>query len=118
MSLVPPLTLIFVVLGSILLGIATVNQAGAIGAIGAMIMGGDKLTEDSSKADYPSILFLGSLLFIIIILYNHNLNIKNIASETDIIILILTLIAVTILFVSIFWKWWICYRSTVLELVI
>ena len=32
LSLVPPLALIFVVLGSILLGIATVNQAGAIGA--------------------------------------------------------------------------------------
>ena len=39
LSLVPPLTLIFVVLGSILLGIATVNQAGAIGAVGAGIMG-------------------------------------------------------------------------------
>ena len=35
LSLVPPLTLIFAVLGSIILGIATVNQAGAIGAIGA-----------------------------------------------------------------------------------
>ena len=109
-SLIPPLALIFLVLGSIILGIATVNQAGAIGAIGAMIMGGYKLTEDSSKAYYPSILFLGSLLFIIIILYNHNLNIKNIVSETDIIILILTLIAVTILFISIFWSFWRIYR--------
>jgi tripartite ATP-independent transporter DctM subunit len=33
--LVPPLVLIFTVLGSIILGIATVNQAGAIGAVGA-----------------------------------------------------------------------------------
>mgnify|MGYP001195274748 FL=1 len=109
-SLIPPLALIFLVLGSIILGIATVNQAGAIGAIGAMIMGGYKLTEDSSRAYYPSILFLGSLLFIIIILYNHNLNIKNIVSETDIIILILTFIAVTILFISIFWSFWRIYR--------
>ena len=109
-SLIPPLALIFLVLGSIILGIATVNQAGAIGAIGAMIMGGYKLTEDSSRAYYPSILFLVSLLFIIIILYNHNLNIKNITSETDIIILILTLIAVTILFISIFWSFWRIYR--------
>ena len=38
LSLVPPLALIFVVLGSILLGIATVNQAGAIGAVGAGVM--------------------------------------------------------------------------------
>ena len=109
-SLIPPLALIFLVLGSIILGIATVNQAGAIGAIGAMIMGGYKLTEDSSRAYYPSVLFLGSLLFIIIILYNHNLNIKNIVSETDIIVLILTLIAVTILFISIFWSFWRIYR--------
>ena len=34
-SLVPPLVLIFVVLGSIVAGVATVNQAGAIGAAGA-----------------------------------------------------------------------------------
>ena len=40
LALVPPLTLIFAVLGSILTGIATVNQAGAIGAIGALIMAG------------------------------------------------------------------------------
>ena len=71
-SLIPPLALIFLVLGSIILGIATVNQAGAIGAIGAMIMGGYKLTEDSSRAYYPSILFLGSLLFIIIIMDHKN----------------------------------------------
>jgi TRAP-type mannitol/chloroaromatic compound transport system permease large subunit len=29
---VPPLALIFIVLGSIIAGVATVNQAGAIGA--------------------------------------------------------------------------------------
>ncbi len=33
MALLPPLTLIFVVLGSILMGVATVNQAGAVGAV-------------------------------------------------------------------------------------
>jgi len=38
LSVVPPLTLIFLVLGSIISGIATVNQAGAIGAAGAFIM--------------------------------------------------------------------------------
>src|SRR5690606_27131428 len=31
-SLVPPLALIFIVLGSIIMGVATVNQAGAVGA--------------------------------------------------------------------------------------
>jgi len=38
--LVPPLALIFLVLGSIISGIATVNQAGAIGAAGALIWSG------------------------------------------------------------------------------
>ena len=36
--IIPPLALIFAVLGSILMGIATVNQAGSIGAIGATLM--------------------------------------------------------------------------------
>ncbi|HJN26272.1 MAG TPA: TRAP transporter large permease subunit, partial [Rhodospirillales bacterium] len=40
LALVPPLTLIFIVLGSIVLGVATVDQAGAIGAVCAMFMGG------------------------------------------------------------------------------
>ena len=40
MVIIPPLALIFAVLGSILMGIATVNQAGSIGAIGATIMAG------------------------------------------------------------------------------
>ena len=44
-TLVPPLALIFLVLGSIIAGIATVNQAGAIGAAGALIMAGYRLAE-------------------------------------------------------------------------
>ena len=51
--LVPPLTLIFVVLGSIIMGIATVNQAGAIGAAGAMVMAGYRLARRPQSA--PSI---------------------------------------------------------------
>ena len=43
MVIIPPLALIFAVLGSILLGIATVNQAGSIGAIGATMMTGYSL---------------------------------------------------------------------------
>ena len=50
LSLVPPLTLIFIVLGSIILGVATVNQAGAIGAVGATIMGGYRLYEGKKHA--------------------------------------------------------------------
>ena len=64
LALVPPLLLIFLVLGSIIAGIATVNQAGAIGAIGAMLMAGYKLREGTKTAFYPAILAVLSLLLI------------------------------------------------------
>ncbi|CAK7047916.1 MAG: hypothetical protein MESAZ_01025 [Saezia sanguinis] len=37
--LIPPLALIFLVLGSIFLGVATPTEGGAMGAVGAMVMG-------------------------------------------------------------------------------
>ncbi len=49
---------IFVVLGSIMSGIATVNQAGAIGAAGALIMAGYRLTDGQKGCYYPAILCL------------------------------------------------------------
>ena len=49
LALIPPLLLIFLVLGSIIAGIATVNQAGAIGAIGAMVMAGYKLRRNKNS---------------------------------------------------------------------
>ena len=58
LSLIPPLTLIFIVIGSIIGGIATVNQAGAIGAVGALIMAGYRLTSGKKSCFYPSIIAL------------------------------------------------------------
>ncbi|MBK9444904.1 MAG: TRAP transporter large permease subunit [Betaproteobacteria bacterium] len=40
--LIPPLVLIFLVLGTIFLGIATPTEGGAMGAVGAMIMAGSR----------------------------------------------------------------------------
>ena len=62
LALVPPLTLIFVVLGSIVTGVATVNQAGAIGAVGAMIMAGYRLTAGRRGTYYPAVLAVVSTL--------------------------------------------------------
>ena len=76
--LVPPLTLIFAVLGSIIAGIATVNQAGAIGAVGATIMAGYRLREGDRTAFYPAILAIVSLVAIAIITNVYDLNIRNI----------------------------------------
>ena len=56
LTLVPPLTLIIIVLGSIITGIATVNQAGAIGAAGAIVMAGYRL-QSSSKTAFCSFCF-------------------------------------------------------------
>ena len=56
LTLVPPLGLIFLVLGSIITGIATVNQAGAIGASGALIMAGYRLTEGLKGRYLPALI--------------------------------------------------------------
>ena len=77
-ALVPPLTLIFTVLGSIVLGVATVNQAGAIGAIGAMIMGGYRLTTGQKGAYRPAVLAVVSTAAIVVVLSVFELNVKNI----------------------------------------
>ncbi len=105
LSLIPPLALIFVVLGSILLGIATVNQAGAIGAVGAGIMGGYRLYNDKHKYT-PAIITIISLIIISIIVINFNLNIKNISSEAEIFALIIAIVAVFFLLIGVTWSFW------------
>jgi TRAP-type mannitol/chloroaromatic compound transport system permease large subunit len=106
LALVPPLALIFIVLGSIILGVATVNQAGAIGAIGAMIMGSYRLMEGKPRAYYPAILAIGSIITIAILLKFFNLNIKNVQNASDAFGIALACIAVAVLIVAIFWATW------------
>ena len=48
--LVPPATLIVLVLGSILLGVATPTEAAAIGCVGAMLLAGRAVVGDERKA--------------------------------------------------------------------
>ncbi|MDA8676233.1 TRAP transporter large permease subunit [Alphaproteobacteria bacterium] len=104
LSLIPPLLMIFAVLGSILMGIATVNQAGAIGAIGATLMASYRLAEGRKDAFYPVILMATSILLLtIIIMSGFNLKILTISSGMDYIGLALALTAVTGLLVSIGW---------------
>ncbi|MCB1757603.1 MAG: TRAP transporter large permease subunit, partial [Gammaproteobacteria bacterium] len=84
LALLPPLALIFAVLGSIILGVATVNQAGAIGAVGAMIMGGYRLTEGKRGAYYPAILAGISIVGILLVQSFYTVNIKNIVTDDDV----------------------------------
>ncbi len=78
LSVVPPLTLIFLVLGSIISGIATVNQAGAIGAAGALIMAGYRLVRAGPVTFYPAIMTLVGLAVIAFALGNYNMNVKSV----------------------------------------
>ena len=110
LSLVPPLTLIFVVLGSIILGIATVNQAGAIGAVGAIIMGGYRLTEGSKHQYTPTIMVVLALLAIIVLQNRFDLNIKNITTQGDYYGVLMAMVAVLVLLVALVWSTWRTYR--------
>ncbi len=111
LALVPPLLLIFLVLGSIIAGIATVNQAGAIGAIGAMVMAGYKLREGSTRAFYPAIMTILSLMSIWAISSKFNLNIKTITDLNDWYGLILVTIAVVMLCTGIAWSGWRVFKT-------
>ncbi len=110
LALTPPLTLIILVLGSIILGIATVNQAGAVGAVGAMIMGGYRLAEGQRNAYYPAILALVSTLALAIILSFYELNVKSI-KPGDSLGLILAAIAAGFLIIATCWSIWRVYKT-------
>jgi len=104
--LIPPLVLIFAVLGSIILGIATVNQAGAIGAVGAMIMAGYRLKEGEKGAFTPAILAIVSIAILAFLLNTYEINVKNITSQADVIVIIFALIASLLFIASLVWSGW------------
>jgi len=109
MALTPPLTLILLVLGSIILGVATVNQAGSVGAVGAMIMGGYRLYEGKRNTYYPAILAIASTVAIAIILSFFDLNIKSI-KPGDAIGIFMASVAATTLLIAVLWSTWRIYK--------
>jgi tripartite ATP-independent transporter DctM subunit len=106
LALVPPLLLIFVVLGSIILGVATVNQAGAIGAVGALLMGSYRLTQGQKNSFYPALLAIVAIIVIALLVNNFDLNIKNIKTEQDQLVVYLAAGAVLALVIAIGWAIW------------
>jgi tripartite ATP-independent transporter DctM subunit len=110
LALVPPLTLILVVLGSIIMGIATVNQAGAIGAVGATIMAGYRLTDGQRGSFRPAILAVASIVAILVLMEFFDLNIKNVTEQSDSAGVVLAVIAVIGLLVAVLWSGWRAYR--------
>ncbi|MEM1047084.1 MAG: TRAP transporter large permease subunit [Pseudomonadota bacterium] len=111
LTLIPPLTLIFLVLGSIIGGIATVNQAGAIGAVGAMVMAGYRLYEGRPRAFYPAILALVSLTSIGLVLSFFDTNVKSINTTSDQIGVTLGVISVLGLVTAIAWSGFRAFRT-------
>ena len=105
MVIIPPLALIFAVLGSILMGIATVNQAGSIGAIGATIMAGYRLHKGKKDEYYPLLLSIISLVPIFILAKNFNLNIKAVETR-DLTAIFITGFFTLMFLVGIIWSFW------------
>ncbi len=109
-TLVPPLALIFLVLGSIIAGIATVNQAGAIGAAGAMIMAGYRLKQGSVLAFAPAILALLAMAGIVYVTSTYDTNIKNVTTAEDAFGIRMALVAVGALILALVWSGWRVFR--------
>ncbi|MEM7269288.1 MAG: TRAP transporter large permease subunit, partial [Pseudomonadota bacterium] len=106
LSLVPPLALIFLVLGSIISGIATVNQAGAIGAAGALVMAGYRLYEGRKSTYYPALLAIISLVVLGVAISNYEMNVKAVDSSEDVTGITLGVIGSVGLLVALIWSGW------------
>jgi len=111
LALVPPLTLIFIVLGSIILGVATVNQAGSIGAVGAMIMAGYRLHKGGFARFIPAAIALISLGVIAYVMRDHDLNVRNITNPEDQLAIWIAAGAVAVLLFTVAWSAWRVYRT-------
>ena len=106
-TLFPPLTLIILVLGSIISGIATVNQAGAIGAAGAIVMAGYRQSSNKPKqAFYPAIIMFVSIVTMTILLFNFDMNIKSIKTFEDQIAIYVGIFVTVTLIISLIWSGW------------
>lgn len=110
LALVPPLALIFLVLGSILTGVATVNQAGAIGAAGALLMSSYRLTEGKRGSFLPALLAIFSIAAIAVVTTRFDTNIKSETGAENSLGITIALIASGTLILSLVWSAWRAYR--------
>ena len=106
LTLVPPLALIFLVLGSIIGGIATVNQAGAIGAAGALLMASYRLKDGQKRAFYPAILAIVAMVLIGLVNSQFNVNAKAINTDRDLLGVVLMSLSLALLIVALAWACW------------
>ncbi|WP_135506221.1 TRAP transporter large permease subunit [Roseovarius aestuariivivens] len=111
LAMVPPLALIVLVLGSIIGGIATVNQAGAIGAVGAMIMAGYRLHPGGKLRYVPAIIALVGLGIIGYVLSNYDTNVQNIQNADDVEGVRLAIFGVVLVVFAIIWSGFRAYMT-------
>ncbi len=104
MALVPPLALIFAVLGSIITGAANVNAAGSIGSAGALIMAGYRLYNGKSGKYWPLILAILSLIILLIVSNTHPIAIKKLVTSTDMFWFYITTVGVVGLVSALLWS--------------
>jgi tripartite ATP-independent transporter DctM subunit len=109
--LVPPLALIVCVLGSIVAGIATVNQAGAIGAVGALIMAGYRLHHGAAHAFRPAILALVGLIGLGAVLTLFDVNVRTLHTTRDWVGLWLAAFSSAALTAAVIWSAVRAYRT-------
>lgn len=102
-TLVPPLALIFLVLGAIIMGVATVNQAGSIGAAGALIMASYRL-KDGKRKYWPAILAMLAIGGIVVSLSLNDTNIKNIKTAEDLQAIYFAVGLVALLLLALVWS--------------
>lgn len=110
-TLIPPVLLIFIVLGSILFGVTTVNQAGAIGALGSTVMASYKLYPNKKHTYTPTIIATISSIGILILHFSLNLNIKNITNNYELLGIFISTIFVIALIFSLIWSFWRVYKT-------
>lgn len=106
LALFPPLTLILLVLGSIMSGVATVNQAGAIGAAGATVMAGYRLCEGERRAYWPVLLAALATCAIWIVISLFDVNLRKIESAQNVLGVTLAGIASAVLVYAVGWSGW------------
>ncbi|MEQ8441293.1 MAG: TRAP transporter large permease subunit [Alphaproteobacteria bacterium] len=105
-ALLPPLVLILLVLGSIILGVATVNQAGAIGAAGAMVLAGRRVHDGKRLASLPGVIAVVSVLFIALITTVYDVNLRKMETAESIQGVVLAALAVGFLLFALGWSAW------------
>ena len=110
LALIPPLLLIFAVLGSIIMGIATVNAAGSVGAAGATIMAGYRLNGGRRRTYWPVIIATISIIVLVIVSSIHPITIKKISWVNDWFWFLLAFLGTIGLVLSLIWSGYRVYK--------